>query len=253
MAALIAVVVAQVATAGDSKVYDSKDTKNLTAGEKFEEYATGWNVEVFGGATPFQTGTFRAGTPAGTANLHTDDRINGVAGAKVGYVWNPGWHLADVPVLPSLDLEGFWTGYQAGSQFKASGGVAGGPAEFMTNQDIYVVSVDPTVKFQLGRFRPYVGVGVGAAYLTADGGHVAAGGASTALAGSSNDFAFALQGLAGLETFINKNWSIDIGYKYLSLLNPTFGSQYAGGVPVNTAFPNWYGQHIVTAGIKFYF
>lgn len=65
--------------------------------------------------------------------------------------------------------------------------------------------------------------------------------------GSSDDFCMAVQGLAGVEVFIAKNWALTVDYKFLNLINPEFD---AGSTHYKSDVMS---QHIVTAGLNFYF
>jgi opacity protein-like surface antigen len=69
--------------------------------------------------------------------------------------------------------------------------------------------------------------------------------------GSADDFCFAVQGLAGCEVFLAKNWALSLDYKYLDFVSPTFK---AGSGPSELDYKSdSIGQHILTAGLNYYF
>jgi opacity protein-like surface antigen len=227
------------------------------------EYATGGHVGVFGGGNLFQSGDLDVSTPllsGQKVTLKTKDQPGGVAGIRAGYTW-PGWGQGSgfgdtipVPVdggfamLPTLDAEFFWTGFK----YKARQTFVGIDTELTSDVNAYIVSLDPILKFQIGMFRPYVGMGIGAAYIDADKARVSGAGlGSTNLLGSADDWVLAAQGLAGVEVFIAKNWALTLDYKYLNFIDPHFKSS-EGNIPLEYK-SDVISQHIITAGVNFYF
>ena len=81
------------------------------------------------------------------------------------------------------------------------------------------------------RFRPFVGGGIGAAYLEVDGDLDADG-----------DFALAYQGIAGMSYAFSPQWDLTLNYTYLSALDPKFD-----GVKID------YDTHNIGAGLRFRF
>jgi len=216
------------------------DAPTLKVTADIRQYAVGPSIGVFG-----------------NTSVSEKNQLGGVAGIKGGYTW-PGWDKwnitsvnGDFAVLPSIDYEFFWTGYK----FKGQGTYDDIGTQLTADVNAYVFSLDPTIKFQIGMFRPYIGAGIGGAYITADHGVASITGiGSENLIGSSNDFCFAVQGLAGVEVFIAKNWTLSLNYKYLDLVSPTFnaGSGQSGVIPVRYHSDSL-GQNIVTAGVNCYF
>jgi opacity protein-like surface antigen len=256
--------VEQVPVTPEPAGYYDAPTLKVTA--DIRQYAVGPSIGVFGGATFAQNGNVTISSPdlpGFSTSVSTKNQLGGVAGIKGGYTW-PGWDMwndsdekpityvnGDFAVLPSIDYEFFWTGYK----YKGQGNLDGIGTQLTADVNAYVFSLDPTVKFQIGMFRPYIGVGLGGAYITADNGVASASGiGSTNLIGSANDFCFAVQGLAGVEVFIAKNWTLSLDYKYLDLVSPTFdaGDGQSGVIPIHYQSDS-IGQHIVTAGINYYF
>jgi opacity protein-like surface antigen len=244
--------------------YYDAPTLKMTA--DIRQYAVGTSIGVFGGINFAQNGNVdisSSALPGFNTSVSEKNQLGGVAGFKVGYTW-PGWDKwndsndkpitsvnGDFAVLPSIDYEFFWTGYK----FKGQGTYDGIGTQLTAALNAYVFSLDPTIKFQIGMFRPYIGAGIGGAYITADHGVASASGIGSAnLVGSSDDFCFAVQGLAGVEMFVAKNWTLSLDYKYLDFIDPTFG----GGAGQSGFIPLHYhsdsiGNNIVTAGVNYYF
>src|ERR1035437_764615 len=80
----------------------------------------------------------------------------------------------------------------------------------------FTFCAEPTVRFNLGASRLYMGLGVGGTYIEASHAH-GEGNATIAgvplnggldLTGSSNDFDFSAEALAGVEFFFDKHWAL---------------------------------------------
>ena len=236
-------------------------------------YGLGSSVTVYGGVVAFQDGTLKITSPAAPGaeiKGSTQSSLGGVGGFKAGFTWpsfaaiggdslsNPGL------VEPSIAGDFFWSGYKykaTGSGTTSSLGVTGTYDGTLTsNVNTYTFCVEPTVKFNLGAFRPYVGLGVGGTYIEASHAHVdgnvtilglgsASGGQN--LTGSSNDFDFSAEGLAGAEYFFDKHWALSLDYKYLYVVSPTFH----GNIPTSTVkyHLDGIGENMFTSGISYYF
>ena len=77
-------------------------------------------------------------------------------------------------------------------------------------------------KYPVGRFHPYLGVGLGFSYV--DGSATATerlGGVTSTTSVSRDDTTFAWQLLAGIDIDLTKNLTFDIGYRYF-VINPEF-------------------------------
>lgn len=239
-------------TEATADVNDGKQLPAFKAGVLPREYGTGAHVGVFGGANIAQTGDLDGDLGAVHLTAKTKNQIGGVAGIRGGYTW-PGFGSGSgfsdpsplpvdggFAVLPSLEYEVFWTGLK----YKANGTAPNGMNfQFSSDVNTYVFSLDPKIGFQVGMFRPYIGFGVGGAYVSAENPSLTVNGLTGTSTESNDDFCLALQGLAGVEVFVSKNWAVTIDYKYLDLVNPKFGQVSSDNI----------GQHIVTAGVNFYF
>lgn len=91
-----------------------------------------------------------------------------------------------------------------------------------------------------GSFHPFVGAGIGAAYLDAD--------AKTATSKyDGNEWAFAYQGFAGASYDLNSNWSVSGQYRYFATTDYEVSSPTAG------SFDNEYAAHNVLLGLTYRF
>lgn len=219
-------------------------------------YSTGWEMGVFGGADIAQSGHTRvtdSDLPGFTPTIANQSRVGGVAGIKAGYTWanlrfSTDSHVDDtVPIafLPSLEGELFWSGLD----YKGKGSFGGIDTSLKSHFNTYTFSLDPKLKVQLGCFRPYIGFGLGGSYITADHGEADIGGlGNLSLGGSVNDFAFTVQGLAGVETYVTPHISIDLNYKFVDSLDSTLKGN--GSIKYHT---NSFESHIVTAGVTYHF
>jgi opacity protein-like surface antigen len=222
------------------------------------EAGTGFGIGVYGGVTPAQNGDLDVSTPrlpGASLNLRTKDRTGGVAGIKVDYTWASFGALADrendpgTPsiLMPALAYDLFWTGLQ----YRASDATFGSGGFLKADMDLITFQVEPMLKFRLGRFHPYVGIGVGGTYLTADNASVTVPGLGTgALTGSSETVCFSMQGLVGAEFFVTDHWALTAEYKYLFVDDPQL--QGHGAVPIDYHADSL-GFHMMTAGVKYAF
>lgn len=173
-------------------------------------------VAVFGGATFFQD--------ADTVGY--EDEIGFLGGAKVGYEF--GTHAVDsflgkpINVITAVELEGFYLTNEPE--------VLG----FDADMEHLVFSVNGLLKFDFGNFfRPYVGVGVGGAYVEIE-----------TPGSDDDDLTLALQGITGAEFIFGQGWSLFLEHKLLYLNNIEFR---------NDQSLDYYYQSLVNAGLKYKF
>jgi len=69
--------------------------------------------------------------------------------------------------------------------------------------------------------------------------------------GSSDDFNFSAQAIAGAEFFLDKHWALTLEYKYFYIVSPTFHGNISG-VPLKYHLDG-IGSHLFTGGISYYF
>jgi len=237
-------------------------------------YGIGSNITVYGGVTAFQDGTLKITSPAAPGaevKGSTQSTVGGVGGIKMGFTWpsfaaigsNPESFSNPGLIEPSIAGDFFWSGYRykaTGSGTTSSSGVTGSYNGTLTSDvNSYTFCVEPAVKFNLGSFRPYVGFGVGGTYTDVNHAHIqgnatvlgftATGGQD--LTGSSHDFDFSAEALAGAEYFFDTHWALTFDYKYLYIVSPTFH----GNVPGSTIKYNLsgLGESMFASGISYYF
>jgi opacity protein-like surface antigen len=239
-------------------------------------YGIGTNVTIYGGVTAFQDGTLKITSPAAPGaevKGSTQSTLGGVGGIKFGFTWPSFDAIGGDPesfskpadlIEPSIVGDFFWSGYRykaTGTGTTSSLGVTGSyDGTLKADVNSYTFCVEPTVRFNLGAFRPYIGFGVGGTYVDAGHAHVdgnvgilglgtASGGQD--LTGSSNDFDFSAEALAGAEYFFDKHWALTFDYKFLYIVSPTFH----GNIPGSTIKYNLsgLGGSMFTSGISYYF
>lgn len=164
-----------------------------------------------------------------------ESKIGGIAGAKVGYVFGT------AKIRPAVELDAFYNG------FKTEGEVRGGgesvDVESTIHSGAYLANF--LVRFDLGRFQPYIGAGVGAYNLKLD--DVEIGGDEVDLEDESDDSddsdtGWAWQIVAGSDYYFTEKVSAFLEYKYLNYETDgdTFGEQRLD-------------QHIVALGVRWHF
>jgi len=219
-------------------------------------YATGVEVAVFGGVDLAQEGNMTGHGAAfpGSLSFDPSDRIGGVFGAKLGYTW-PGWRKGPgfdgdttrqvddhFTLLPSIEYEFLYLNRELDGQ-------AAGGERVDTDFTASVFSVNPILRAQYYMFRPYVGFGVGGAYLEAHGPEfVSPGGVVSRNSGTPDDIALALQAIAGTDVFITKHISLFGEYKFLNFLDPNFSTP-----TVEFKAKDFISENLLTAGIRYHF
>jgi hypothetical protein len=239
-----------------------------------QPYGLGTSVSVYGGVVAFQDGTIKITSstlPGAEFRDQTQSSLGGVAGIKVGYTWagfEDMWrdHDAIDPnanevVQPAIAADFFWSNFR----YKASGNGNTNPFGINTNYnntltaniDTYTFCVEPMVKFNLGAFRPYVGIGIGGTYT--DAGHAVLGGNAGGLnlngnlVGSSDDLEFTAEALAGVEYFFDQHWALNVDYKFVYLVDPSFHEDNQPGlIPIDYKLSGL-DECMFLAGISYYF
>lgn len=204
----------------------------------------GFYAAVFGGANVHQRAEF-GDLEAGDIDVDVDlDSETGwFAGLKLGYVFDTGSFL-----LPAIELEGFYNNVDVNLHAEADDFDV--TSEIGGELDQIVVQLNFQLKFDCGRFRPYIGAGAGAAYLESDEirGEVRLDGDEFFdFEGDVDDFGinnegwvFAWQGLAGFDFYFTDNCSVFAEYKALFFHG-------------NDDEIDYYLQHLVGGGIRFHF
>jgi opacity protein-like surface antigen len=230
---------------------DSKDMKqasqtNLAASD------AGFYVAAYGGAN-FSTDygdrhSSLGGSGSTPDNVHSD--VGAVGGIKGGY------NFASFPVCnglrlqPAVEVEGLYIGmgskytspspgYNDSTSWNNAAGFVNGILRFkLTDEGFF------------SKLTPYVGVGVGAEYLTAHTDLNIAGGGHPGDVGDE-DVAFAVQGLVGLDYAICNHISLFTEYKFIDAIGSSFTSDTSAGQ--YRFAPNQIQQNLATVGVKYSF
>lgn len=175
------------------------------------EPRTGYSLGLYGGVNAAQDvdGDVTVTGFGGTAvfDLQSDTGVGAAAGAKLRYTWP----FDDEPIDQWRDEvggEGLRISGALESEFGYVNGSIEGRAGGVTSDfdyDAFTFMVNAYLVLQTGNWRPYAGAGVGAAYLSFDGG----------AAGSDDTIGLAYQGILGVDYFIRHDWSLFAEYKYL--------------------------------------
>lgn len=103
--------------------------------------------------------------------------------------------------------------------YAVCGGCTGGFSKETTDIDVWTLMLNGY--YDIGtwnNFTPYVGAGIGAAYVNTDNTvSVNPGGATTNYDGSHGEWNFAWALMAGASYAMTPNWSLDAGYRYKNL------------------------------------
>src|SRR6516164_8242449 len=173
-------------------------------------------------------------------------------GIKLGYVFGTG------VVRPTIEGDFFYNGFQGGANFtlnEAFTPFPGAPTEFTTRQRNVTTWIN-TGAFMFNfilriapenwRFQPYAGAGVGVYYAESAGVEITdpvTGRVPVNTGGGANHADLAWDVVAGSDYFFNSQWSAFIEYHYLDYTS----------TQIDTNLSRDLGQHLVGAGVRFFF
>lgn len=159
-------------------------------------------------------------------NTTVDFETGWVVRGNFGYAYSNGFRT---------ELEGSYSA----SDVDSIKGAANGSGD----SDAYALMVNGLYDINLGwAVTPYVGVGVGAARVGADGASPVGG---SSINDKSVDFAY--QGIAGLAFPINEKLSLTADYRYIATLDPSFTTR--AGTDVDAEF----NEHRFMVGLRWSF
>jgi opacity protein-like surface antigen len=230
-----------------------------------ERYPVGANASVSGGINFHQHGSHELeNPPTGLEEVFDIDGGMGWAvSGKLGYTWasfdemlNFDTEITHVNggfrVMPALEFEFLYTSLNDMETSDDSFLGTGTSAMLEPEIDIYLWSLNALCKFQIENFRPYIGGGVGFAYMKAgdvDGTLSGGGWSIGTIEGEDDDIVPALQALAGMEVFLDEAWGLLLEYKFLYLVDPEFES-FNGALTHRAAS---FCEHFLMAGVRYYF
>jgi opacity protein-like surface antigen len=232
--ALLTTVFQSTATAG-TLIHEAKDAPPAPASGGVGPY-----LSLFGGANLYQT----TDEPGGTLHFHSE--VGWFAGLKSGYVFQTSSRFR-----PALELEGFYnhTEFRSDDRYNAPGFKI--RDSFNEHLHMAAIMTNGLLKYDLGRFQPYIGGGIGLAYVRRDSLHVTGYSVSKFLgrtfrynddfqvSENSEEWTFAAQGIAGLEYFIKPNIGLYVEYKALWLRDADNVENYI--------------NHLLGGGVRWYF
>ncbi|QSR84571.1 hypothetical protein [Methylacidimicrobium sp. B4] len=220
---------------------------------------TGLYFGIFGGAAFGMSNGVSAldSPPLFSAGGRATPGTAAVGGLEVGYNFRS--YALDSGksywLQPAAQFEAFYLG-QATESGSLTGGVAGTPGissyQFGSNLNMGVFLVDGVAKLvtPIG-LVPYIGGGIGGAYLASSGTSFVGPAGNLLSSGSYAQGAFAGQGLAGLQYNLNEHWSIFAEYKILYIKETQFSYGMTTGNTMLIKYPEYY--NIAIAGLRFNF
>jgi len=150
-----------------------------------------------------------------------DGKVGGIVGGKLGYVFGT------AKVRPAVEIDGYYNGFTAeGDDFESDLKTGAFLANFL-------------VRFDLGRFQPYLGAGLGFYTAHFDRENVADGADNE---NEDSDEGWAWQVVAGSDYYFTEKLSAFLEYKYLNY--ETDGDVFGEGR---------IDQHIVALGLRMHF
>lgn len=163
-------------------------------------------------------------------------------GVKLGYVFGSG------VVRPTIEGDFFYNGFRGGADFilrdRFGDTLAERDVTTWINSGAFMANF--ILRFGTGRFQPYAGAGVGVYYAESAGVEVrdpVTGRVPINTGGGASHADLAWQVVAGSDYFFNPKMSAFIEYHYLNYTS----------TQINTNEERNLGQHLVGAGVRFFF
>jgi len=221
-------------------------------------YGLGFYGAIDAGANVYQNrGDTRTFTSENRVNDITPDRDFGATlevnpkndvgfygGVKLGYVFGSG------VVRPTVEGDFFYNGFRGGADFtlkdRFGDTVAQRDVTTWINTGAFMANFILRFAPGNGRFQPYAGAGVGIYYAESAGVEVrdpVTGRVPINTGGGANHADLAWQVVAGSDYFFNPRFSAFIEYHYLDYTS----------TQLNTRESRDLGQHLVGAGVRFFF
>lgn len=166
-------------------------------------------------------------------SFDADSNVGFFGGVKLGYVFGAG------KVRPAIELDAYYNGFEADVDVRARG-LGSGHVDGDVHSGAALANF--LLRFDFGRFQPYIGAGAGVHYTELDNVNVTIGGDrfSTDAGGDTTDFAWQLIG--GADYYFTEKVSAFLEYKFLN---------YEG---IDSGFADdAIRQHLVGAGIRLHF
>jgi len=222
---------------------------------------TGIYFGIFGGAAfPMSNGISALNSPPlFSAGGKTHGDTAGVGGIQVGYNFSS-YKLdshGDYWLQPAAQFEAYYIG-QENISSTLVGGVAGTtmtniPYGFTSQLNMGIFVFDGVIRFvNPTKIVPYIGGGIGGAYLASSGTNFIAPGGINYLSGHSySQGAFVGQGLAGVQYNFTDHWTAFIEYKILWIKETEFSYQMFNGNTMLIKYPQSFNMAL--GGIRYNF
>jgi opacity protein-like surface antigen len=179
-----------------------------------------------------------------TLDVSPKNDVGFYGGIKLGYVFGTG------VVRPTIEGDFFYNGFRGGANFtlRDMDNVVLAQRNVTTWVNTGAFMANFILRFAPGnqRFQPYAGAGVGIYYAEGAGVEVVnpvTGDVPINTGGGSSHADLAWQVIAGSDYFFNPNMSAFIEYHYLDYTS----------TQINTRESRDLGQHLVGAGVRFFF
>jgi opacity protein-like surface antigen len=251
---------------------DTKEMKQIAPAAQCPS-DDGFYVGLFGGANFSQdNGNGRSEyTGPGTSNTvvthsQKSDDLGGAGGIKLGYKFQSTDVGGGFALQPAVELEAFYLGTSLDlhdTQGTSNFGQTATTSSANLNSAAFFANGILNIKTPW-HVTPYFGAGVGTEYMsisdkTLDN-HIFtqdAGGFHTPTLHSSysdDAMAFAVQAIAGVNYDLTSHWTLFTEYKFVAAIDPsfTYNNVYVAGDKLKYN-PDFIGQHLVTAGVKYNF
>ena len=177
-----------------------------------------------------------------TLEVNPKNDVGFFGGIKLGYVFGTG------VVRPTIEGDFFYNGFRGGADFvlrdRFGDTLAERDVTTWINSGAFMANF--ILRFGTGRFQPYAGAGVGVYYAESAGVEVrdpVTGRVPINTGGGASHADLAWQVVAGSDYFFNPKMSAFIEYHYLNYTS----------TQINTNEERNLGQHLVGAGVRFFF
>jgi opacity protein-like surface antigen len=236
---LIALTLATILTLASARAGDPKDGKGCHL--FLPEEGVGLYAGIFGGANLAQSGD--RDNPAHADSRDFVSNVGWFSGLKLGYAFKPAGLLQ-----PAAEIEAYYNRVNFQSFTHNERGPIETKADTNANQQTLALMLNGIVRIDLGRFRPYVGAGVGAAHVWLTE-HSETDQFSDSFTGfhdkrvlhfgDRDEFSFAAQGIAGAEFLVTSRIGVFAEYKALYVRDSMLVKNYI--------------SHLLGGGVRVYF
>jgi opacity protein-like surface antigen len=216
-------------------------------------YGLGFYGAIDGGANVYQNRggnrTFSQNDPnrpffGDSIEVNPKNDVGGYGGIKLGYVFGSG------VVRPTIEGDFFYNGFRGGADFALKdinwNTLAQRNVTTWVNTGAFMANF--ILRFAPGsqKFQPYAGAGVGVYYAESAGVEVVdpvTGRVPINTGGGASHADLAWQVVAGADYFFNPQWSAFVEYHYLTYTSTQIETNQSRDL----------GQHLVGAGVRFFF